>query len=79
MSLTLRTAFCRDQHHTVSTAHTKYSCGRCILQNGDTLDFVGVDIPHLTLDTVHLDQWRGVGPRSLSTDEDLGSVGTRLT
>ena len=77
--LSLDTTLGGDEHHTVGTTHTEHGGGRGILQHGDALNLVGVDIPHLTLHTIDLDKRGGVGPCALTTNENLSGIATRLT
>ena len=55
-SLTFLSALGGDQHYTIRTTNTEYGRSRSILQYGNALDFVGVDIPHLAFHTIHLNQ-----------------------
>ena len=56
LGLAFSTALGGNQNDTVSTAHTEYGCSGSILQHGNALDFVGVDVPHVTFHTIHLNQ-----------------------
>ena len=56
LCLSLGAALCGDEHHAVGTAHTEHCRCRSVFQYGDALNFVRVDVPHLALHAVHLDE-----------------------
>ncbi len=71
-----------NQHYAVGTLNTEHCRGGSILQDGNALDFLGVDVVHETgvyRHTVHLYQWRIVAPSSLTTYVESGLVVARLT
>ena len=77
--LSLLASLGSDEHHAVGASHTEHSRCRCVLEHGDALDFVGVDVAHRALHTVNLYERGGVFPCSLSAHEHRGGVRARLT
>ena len=56
LSLTLLTTLGGNEDNTIGTTNTEYGSRRGILQNCDTLDFIRVDIIHVTFYTINLNQ-----------------------
>ena len=79
MSIALGTTLRGDEDDAVGTADTEDSRCRGILQHGDALYFLRVDVAHRALDTINLHEWVSVVERGLATDEYTGSVTARLT
>ena len=59
-----------DEDDAVCTFHTEDGRRGCVLQDGDALDFVDVDVVHVTLDTIDEDQGAAAVPGVLTTDEE---------
>ena len=79
LGLALAASLGGDKHHTVGTAHTEHGSGRSVFQHGDALYLIGVDVPHLALHTIYLNEGGGVDPCGLTTHEDTCCIAARLT
>ena len=78
-SLAWRTTLRRHEDYTVSTTHTEHGSGGCVLQDGDVLDFVRVDLTERTFHTVHEHQWLSTIQRTDTTHANHRLVVTRHT
>ena len=81
IALTLLTTFGSYEDNAVGTTDTEHGSGRGILKNGDALDFRRVDIVHIALYAIHLNERAlTVGVEgTFTTDEDVGGIGARLS
>ena len=81
LGLTLGTTLGRNQDNTVSTTHTEYRCCRSILQYGDALDFVRVNLRHVTFHAIDLNQRSSIRILQCSntTHINICRIGTRFT
>ena len=77
--LALGAALGRPDDDAVRAADTEHGRGRGVLEDGDTLDFIGVQLREGTLDAVHEDERLGAVQGSDTTDADDRFVGARHT
>ena len=68
------------QNHSVSTPHSEYSGGGCVLEHCDAFDFVRVHLEERPFHSVHKDERGGcrVGQGTCSAHENLRVVSSRL-
>ena len=78
-SLAGRTALRGHEDDAVGASHTEHGRGRCILQDRDALDLVGIQLGERTFDAVDQDQRLGAVERADAADADDRFIGTRHT
>ena len=72
-----RTALGGHEDDTVRAADTEHGRSRCVLEDGDALDFVGIQLGERTFDAVHEDQRFRAVQGSDAADADDRFVSTR--